>query len=392
MHRHRCYALTVLAAVAVLGLLAASSADAIPAFARKYQFSCSTCHAPVPRLKPFGEEFAARGFVLPPDQEPPRATIDVGDPWLRLMRELPLAVRFDGYASWKEDLGDGVDFELPWAFKILSGGPIAKNISYYVYGIFEEGHSPKLEDAYVQFSQVFGLPVDVLVGQFQVCDPLFKRELRLEREDYQIFKTRVGMTNTNLAYDRGVVLAWSAPGEVDVIAQIVNGNGIDPVYQDSFDDNTYKNTSLRLARQFGPVRLGVFSYLGKAAPLQASRDNRTTFLGPDLVVDINSQLQFNLQYLQRKDTNPYRGTRPVQDAHTRGGFAELLYFPQGPDGRWALAALYNRVASDDDQADYESASLTLTRLLARNVRLNGELARDLENKSWRLSAGFVTAF
>ncbi|MEP0772953.1 MAG: hypothetical protein HRF46_01140 [Acidobacteriota bacterium] len=392
MHRHRCYVFTVLAAVTVLALLAASSADAIPAFARKYQFSCSTCHAPVPRLKPFGEEFAARGFVLPPDQEPPRATIDVGDPWLKLMRELPLAVRFDGYASWREELGDGVDFELPWAFKILSGGPIAKNISYYVYGIFEEGHSAKLEDAYVQFSRVFGLPVEVLVGQFQVCDPLFKRELRLEREDYQIFKTRVGMTNTNLAYDRGVVLAWSAPGEVDVIAQIVNGNGIDPVWADSFDDNTYKNTSLRLARQFGPVRLGVFSYLGKVAPLQPSRNNRTTFLGPDLVVDINPNLQFNLQYLQRKDTNPYRGTRPVRDVHTRGGFAELLYFPQGPDGPWALAALYNRVASDDDQADYESASLTLTRLLARNVRVNGELARDLENRSWRLSAGFVTAF
>ena len=29
-----------------------------------------------------------------------------------------------------------------------------------------------------------------MVGQFQVCDPLFKRELRLERYDYEIFKTQ----------------------------------------------------------------------------------------------------------------------------------------------------------------------------------------------------------
>ena len=43
---------------------AARPAEAIPAFARKYQFSCSTCHAPAPRLKPFGEAFAARGFRL----------------------------------------------------------------------------------------------------------------------------------------------------------------------------------------------------------------------------------------------------------------------------------------------------------------------------------------
>lgn len=392
MSRHRCYALTVLGAVAALAVLAASSADAIPAFARKYQLSCSTCHAPFPRLKPYGEEFAGRGFVLPPDQEPPRATLDVGDPLLRLMRDVPLAVRLDGYGSWKEELGDGVDFELPWAFKILSGGPIAHNISYYAYGIFEGGHSVKLEDAYVQFSSVFNLPVDLLVGQFQVCDPLFKRELRLEREDYQIFKTRVGLVNTTLAYDRGVVLAWSAPGEVDVIAQVVNGNGIDPVYADSYDDNSYKNTSLRLARQFGPVRLGVFSYLGRVASFEPGPSNRTTFLGPDVVIDVGDRVQFNLQYLHRKDTNPYRGTRPMRNALTRGGFAELLFFPQGPDGLWALAALYNRVDSDDEMADYESAALTVSRLLARNVRLMGEAARDLESKSWRVTAGVVTAF
>ncbi len=54
--------LAVALAAAALVLLSAVPSDAIPAFARKYQFSCSTCHAPAPRLKPFGEEFAARGF------------------------------------------------------------------------------------------------------------------------------------------------------------------------------------------------------------------------------------------------------------------------------------------------------------------------------------------
>ena len=31
---------------------------AIPAFARKYKMSCKTCHAPIPRLKAYGDEFA----------------------------------------------------------------------------------------------------------------------------------------------------------------------------------------------------------------------------------------------------------------------------------------------------------------------------------------------
>ena len=87
-----------------LWLWAESAAEAIPAFARKYQFSCSTCHAPAPRLKAFGEEFAGRGFRLEdPAQEPPRATYDVGDPLLQLPRDFPLAARMDGFADWKED-------------------------------------------------------------------------------------------------------------------------------------------------------------------------------------------------------------------------------------------------------------------------------------------------
>ena len=35
---------------------------AIPAFARKYNTTCKTCHSPFPYLKPYGDEFAANGF------------------------------------------------------------------------------------------------------------------------------------------------------------------------------------------------------------------------------------------------------------------------------------------------------------------------------------------
>jgi hypothetical protein len=108
----------------------------------------------VPRLKPFGEAFAARGFKLDPAQEPPRATIDTGDPELHLMRELPLALRLDGFASWKEGSLAETDVQWPWAFKVLSGGPISDLVSYYVYFIAEKGGVRGLEDAYLQFKTV----------------------------------------------------------------------------------------------------------------------------------------------------------------------------------------------------------------------------------------------
>jgi hypothetical protein len=40
-------------------------ASAIPAFTRKYQTSCSTCHSNYPELNDFGEAFKKNGFKFP---------------------------------------------------------------------------------------------------------------------------------------------------------------------------------------------------------------------------------------------------------------------------------------------------------------------------------------
>src|SRR6266699_6731164 len=44
-------------------------AAAIPAFARKYQTSCATCHNNFPELNDFGEAFKKNGFKFPKDDE-----------------------------------------------------------------------------------------------------------------------------------------------------------------------------------------------------------------------------------------------------------------------------------------------------------------------------------
>ena len=385
-------AIAMAAAAVVVWLAGADAAEAIPAFARRYQFSCSTCHAPVPRLKPFGEAFAARGFRLEdPSQEPPRATYDTGDPTLRLLRELPLAIRLDGYGSFKSDAAAKSDAEFPWAFKLLSGGPLNDHISYYAYFIVEKGSVEGLEDAYLQFNSPFRLPINLLAGQFQVCDPLFKRELRLERFDYDIFQTRVGASPVSLTYDRGLVASWTLPGSIESVFQVVNGNGIGHTDEaDNFDNDGLKNVSLRLARTFNErVRVGVFSYYGRTA--RADQKNRTYYLGPDLSVTFSDRLQLNVEYLERRDDNPlFLGAG--RDWKTRGGFAELTFQPLGADGRYALSLLYNRVSSDDVEARSESLSATLSYLLARNVRAIVEGGRDIERQSGRVSVGVMTAF
>jgi len=400
MRRQR---IAVLGLAGIAALLVWSRADAIPAFARKYQMSCSTCHAPFPRLTPFGEEFAARGFRLEdPSMEPARATDDVGDPLLRLPRDLPLAIRVDGFASWKQGAMAKSDMEWPWVFKLLSGGPVTNRISYYLYFLVEEGENVGLEDIWVQFNSIFGAPVDVTVGQFQVCDPMFKRELRLERTDYEIFGRRVGRARVDLTYDRGIQLNWHAPGKVDAMVEVVNGNGIDAADDEQFDHDNYKNVALRLVRPFKHVRVGLLGYWGRERAPEADGTgptNRTTYVGPDLVIDLGEKWAMSLEVLERRDDNPDFVTSAHPSYRTRGGFAELHFFPRGQNGRYVLSALYNKVTSDYEggfesfeDPSAESGSLTLNYLFARNVRGSAEVGRNFETDTSRVSFGLALAF
>jgi hypothetical protein len=381
-------AIATAALLVALGL-AADPASAIPAFARKYRVSCNTCHDPFPRLKPFGEEFAANGFRMPdPSQEPTRETYDTGDPLLQLVRSVPLAVRMEGFAAARENAAAEADFETPWVFKVLSGGPLAPKISYYVYFILEKGDVEGLEDAYFHFSKLFGSGVDLIFGQFQVSDPLFKRELRLERNDYDIYRAHVGAASANLTYDRGAMFFGTLPGDIDTVFTVVNGNGIP---KGEFDNDSNKNLALRLARQFGKVRVGLFGYWGKEKA-ESGVSDEITYWGPDLQLRPCDRWELNLQYLERTDDDPFFEGGNGPEFETRGGFAELLFFPQGADGRWVLAALYNKIDSDDPLAVVEDGSLTLSYLARRNIRVVAEAGHDLERSETHASVGVIAAF
>src|SRR5690606_1138588 len=139
------------------------------------------CHAPAPRLTEFGEAFAGNGFQMTPG-EAPTDTIDTGDSLLVLAVRLPLAVRLDQFAqlfTGSADRDARSDFRTPFATKRRSGMPIANKSSYYLYFIMSDrGEVAGLEVAYIEFPDVFGPGIALMVGQFQLSDALIKRELR----------------------------------------------------------------------------------------------------------------------------------------------------------------------------------------------------------------------
>ena len=393
-------------------------AQGIPAFARKYRVSCSLCHSPFPRLTAFGNQFAANGFEFAPG-EPPRDTISTGDPLLRLQNTLPLAMRMEGYLTTLAQKGENVvgpDLQTPWGIKLLTGGQVADGISYYMYFFMSErGEIAGLEDAYVQFSDIGGSGFNLIAGQFQVSDPLFKRELRLEYDDYQVYRARLGEVRSDLTYDRGLFGFFSPWENGDVSLMLVNGRGLSQAGDNRlYDTDRLKNVMARYAHQLGPVYLGAFGYYGKEE--KGGNTDRSLVWGPDVSVALGSKLEVNAQYIHRQDTNPFyldacgagdprcdAGASDPLEVNLDGIMTEILFFPQGEAGPWVISGLYNYLNADREAlsvrlgeegylTNYQTMAVGGTYSLRRNLRFMGELGYDTEMERARFVVGAVTAF
>lgn len=369
---------------------------AIPAFARKYKLSCQTCHSPVPKLKPFGDEFAGNGFRMP-EMESPRYFVDSGDDQLSLIRDFPVAIRLDFHLGYRTgDETRGLDFEGPYLLKFLSGGELSSNISYYFYFYMSErGEIVGIEDAYFMFNNLFDHDLDLYIGQFQVSDPLFKREIRLTLEDYQVYKTSVGNATSNLAYDRGVMLTLGLESGTNLIFEVVNGNGIGQSDENkNFDDDSYKNFFGRISQDVGDfLRIGAFGYFAKEEiedVVNAKIDDKITMWGPDLTLG-NDNIELNLQYAWRKDSKAFHNLIH-NDVKTQGAFAELIYRPLGDESKWYAVGLFNWVDSDLDILDYQTVALHAGYLLRRNIRMVAEYKYDFKQEYNLFSVGLVSAF
>lgn len=388
-------------AAVIIMLMPSEKAAAIPAFARKYQISCQVCHSPgAPMLKPFGDEYAGAGFRMT-EYESPRYFIQTGDDRLSLFRELPLAIRIDGFASLNFNDAGTVDFGSPFVVKILSGGELSDKLSYYFYFLMNErGEIAGLEDAFLMYSNVLNSGINLFIGQFQTSDPLFKGELRLTLEPYKIYGVKPENSSVDLKYDRGIMFDKGFSTGTTIVGEIVNGSGLGAAGEGYlFDKDKYKNFMLRINQSVGnSLSVGFFGYTGKEVISENTPDpfvNQVKMYGPDLALDIDGKLLLNVQYLWRTDSDvsDADGEVMLTDVKTQGGFAELIYAPKGDMSKWYFTGLVNWVDSDLDQLDYSSGTLHAGYLLRRNVRLVAEYTRIFSGDPYgKLSAGFVSAF
>ena len=249
------------------------------------------------------------------------------------------------------------------------------------------------------YATLFNTELDIYLGQFQVSNPLFKRELRLTFEDYQVYTSQIGMSDFNMKYDKGIMLTYSLPTSTDIMVEVVNGNGLGETnFMNFFDKDPYKNYLLRVSQGVGSfLRLGAVGYYGKEHITNEARTitNEAYFLGADATLSFSDKVEVNMQYLLREDSEVLTtpgSLIPLTGVQTHGFLGEIIYSPKGDKSDWYAVGLYNNVQSDYNPADYHTATLHLGYLLRRNIRLGLEYTQvltDPDNPYGRLSLGFV---
>jgi hypothetical protein len=160
-------------------LLTSLPAAAVPAFSRKYQTSCQTCHVIFPKLNPFGEAFRLNGYHMPgetPDQVK-QTPVSLGAeayermwPEMVFPSDLPSTVPFALNTKWEniyesstDDSGHQVthnDFQFPQEVNLFAAGTLGRTFSYFGELTWAErpdgGSDTEIEHARLDVISVFG--------------------------------------------------------------------------------------------------------------------------------------------------------------------------------------------------------------------------------------------
>ena len=358
----------------------ASTAQAVPAFARKYQTSCQTCHIVFPKLNAFGEAFRLRGYRMPGETEemvhqPP---VSLGAPaykrlWPQavwpgeISSSVPLALNVkladvntsslnaDGsITSVKNDL------QFPQEVNLFAAGTLGEHLSYLGEVTFAEKPSGtvdvELEHAHVGFDSPFG-PEDAVhfrVGKFapNLVDGF--QEMWLA--------TNAGI-DTMFAYDPVGARGGTGLGENGIsLPKLVRGiegygiirhramwvaglaNGIGPSVSDTtgrFDGNNAKDVYARFDYKIGGMGLDGDTG-GKPIPEKNWHDNSLR-LGAFAYRGDGSNIAFDVR-------DEFGFDRKIQDRHflRTGLYASVFYQDLNVFGAYVHGADSLQIADDDE--------------------------------------------
>lgn len=265
--------------IAVVFIFNYQSAYSIPAFARKYQTTCNTCHTVYPQLNAFGEAFRINGYQFPKDddEQTKEKPVPLGSEaykrvwpdavWPNFMPGTsPFSIRGrTAFAISTDTLGSTTsEFGMP-ALQFYGAGVLGKDITIWVGAhLFENGAVGSIDNFFVKFDNILSDYISekllyIKVGQFiPEIVPFATNHRGLTESAYALntydpsygrtFEASHGHGSGAFGIEKfqlGVEFSGLITGNMRYVAGLVDGNSV------AADNNSSKDFYGRLAYKIG---------------------------------------------------------------------------------------------------------------------------------------------
>jgi hypothetical protein len=351
------------------------TSEAIPAFARQFNASCSTCHTPVPpRLNNLGITFKRLGYRMP----------DADDEGKLILKDKPSRSVFEDFSLVADFRGESARDE-EGRFKLdelmaLGGGAINKHLAYQGELTYSGG-AVALET--LEGHLIAGRPEVNVTARFGVLVPEIWTKCNTQR--LTVFTPLLNSTSVPIGgfggfslhdAQRGVEVGLNLNhlGDAGAIRSTFLSVGVyDGLLQNqgglSFDQRNFRNVVVQAVHLFGDSHsIAALWYHGNAK------------YGPETFQDTTDRLALMGNYRLATGTDMLAGVNVGRDTTTepaigrvssRGWFAEVN---QAIGTKTAALVRFDRVNPDRVTAAtrVDGPTIGLTRHLLDNLLLNAE--------------------
>jgi hypothetical protein len=288
MESHRGQISAFLTSVLILAFVvisASPSANALPAFARKYGLRCSACHESWPMLNYFGQKFKDNGYQLMNDRDAPiwqnpgywPVTFRITPIWHRVSTDKVDVDTYSGGAlagsAIQRITSSGFDLS---GLDFHTGGTLEKNFSFYVLPSSDPTGTFHFESVFGRLDNLLGSSwLNVKFGKFELDNLLSEKRILTLTGNGGIYQTyhfipvgdgnmfgQIGDNQLGVEY-----MGHSADDRTRISAALLSSN--DGNVNLSLGANSYTGfftgSQAFDAGKMGVQRVGFYAMVGQAA-------------------------------------------------------------------------------------------------------------------------------
>lgn len=355
----------LICALPLLSLMWAGAADAVPAFSRKYDVNCNTCHRAYPQLNAQGREFKELGYRFPADSSFEEEVNQEISDFLQLEEHVPLSLILVARPYDKSDSGQEKVRALH-EVEIVAAGAVSEQWSGYfeIEAEDETGFEPELAPAVLTWNQSREFNLQFVWGPTFWADPygVIGDHFRLTRGHVGAIDQRFGGADEDGRF-RSTRQNVGAYGRVaDRFFYNVNWSGL---ADDAEGENASSFSGLFAYDLTDNVMIGALMISGEDEA--QNRDFSRT--GVQFLADFGGT-RVEAVYISGEDDRAAGDPRgPGDDDNTAVSIqASYVFVDDTLRPTWVPLIRYDSYETDDGASTFDELTLNLTYYITHNIK------------------------